>query len=120
VDSTVPGFPQNPYPIAGILQFAASLIRMLGINLTRGGSEEVTTADDGSYGIDPANMDNGYDEGDVIRIQSGSWYRDIFIDTTNNPDGEDVNLNKPVDIGIVTGKGVSLPRGIICGSTQRR
>lgn len=111
----MPGFPQVPYPIAGLLQFAASLVSVIGKNLTRGGSEGVSTAEDASYIIDPANMENGYDEGDVIRIQSGSWYTDISIDSTNNPGGVVQNLNKPVEIGIIREKGANIPRGISCG-----
>ncbi|MDP2217218.1 MAG: hypothetical protein Q8J68_08035 [Methanolobus sp.] len=107
---------QNPYPIVGILQGAGTGVTVTGVNLTAGGTEEVSTESDGSYIIDPANMGT-YSDGDVIKISSGTWYIDIKIDIENYPDGIIANLNRPA---IITPKrisrGASVERGIACGA----
>ncbi len=109
-------FPQNPYPIVGILQNARAGVTVKGINLNTGGTEEVTTETDGSYIIDPANMTEGYSDGDIIRISSGDWFIHVRIDLTNYPGGIEKNIKKPIVAakrGL--GKGTSFDRGISCG-----
>jgi len=111
------GFPQNPFPIVGILQGAAAGAAVKGNNLSTGGTEEVATAEDGSYIIDPANMDEGYSDGDVIRLSAGTWYTDVKIDLENYPGGIERNLSRPI---IITprrdGRILSVERGISCGA----
>lgn len=107
--------PQNPFPIAGILQGAGAGVAVTGHNLTSGGTEEVSTESDGSYIIDPANMGT-YSDGDVIRIQSGSWYTDVKIDLENYPGGIEKNVSRPLVISPRRiSRGASLERGISCG-----
>jgi hypothetical protein len=112
----MPDFPQNPFPIVGILQGAGAGVTVKGTNLSTGGSEEVSTESDGSYIIDPANMTGGYSDGDVIRISSGTWYTDVKIDLVNYPAGIAANLSRTI---IITprriSRGASLERGISCG-----
>lgn len=110
---------QNPYPITGILQGAGAGVTVTGHNLTSGGTEEVITDVDGSWGIDPANMgtySDGDSDGDVIRISAGAWYIDAKIDIENYPGGIEKNLSRPA---IITprriSRGASLERGISCG-----
>lgn len=88
----MPDFPQNPYPITGFLQGAGAGVTVTGINLTSGGTEQVSTESDGSFIIDPANMENGYNNGDIIHIKSGIRYNNIKIDLDNYPDGIEKNL----------------------------
>lgn len=108
-------FPQNPYPIFGIIQGGIANITITGLNLNTGEIEQIITADDGSYIIDPANMTNGYSNGDVIRISAGTWYFDIVIDTDEYPGGVEKNLNKPVVIKTKKIHGASIERGVVCG-----
>ncbi len=112
--------PQNPYPLVGTLQGLPSGVQITCQNLTSGGTEQVITADDGSFIVDPANIGT-YSDGDSIRIFSGSWYVNTVIDMINYPDGIIINLSKPV---IITSKrisrGTSMNRGILCGVLARR
>lgn len=115
----MPDFPQNPYPIVGILQSARAGITVNGINLNTGGTESVITELDGSYIIDPANMSGGYSDGDIIKIYSGTWYINIKIDLISYSDGIEKNLKKPNIINPnrprkESKKGATLDRGITC------
>ena len=112
----MPDFPQNPYPIIGIIQNARAGVTVSGTNLNTGGTENVTTESDGSYIIDPANMTGGYSNGDIIRISSGSWLINVYIDITNYPDGKEKNINIQISVTPrIISKGASLDRGISCG-----
>ena len=112
----MPDFPQNPYPIIGIIQNTRAGVAVNGINLNTGGTESVFTESDGSYIIDPANMTGGYSDGDIIRISSGSWVINVKIDLTNYPDGKLKNINRQISVTPKrVSKGASLDRGISCG-----
>ncbi len=113
-------FPQNPYPIVGILQNARAGVTVKGINLNTGGTETVITETDGSYIIDPANMTGGYSDGDVINIISGDWFINVRIDLENYPDGIEKSIKRTnIIIPKRMSKGASLDRGISCGYSKR-
>ncbi len=114
-------FPQNPYPIVGILQGARAGVTVKSVNLNTGGTEEVVTETDGSYIIDPANMTEGYSDGDIIRISSGDWFIHVRIDLTNYPGGIEKNIKRAnIIIPKRVSKGTSLDRGISCGKLSCR
>lgn len=114
-------FPQNPYPITGLVQGAGSGVTVKGINLSTSKSEQVTTETDGSFIIDPANMTDGYSDSDVIRLITGSWHVDVRIDLTNYPSGIDKDIDRPnAVINRRISRGAGLDRGISCGRSKAR
>lgn len=121
-------FPYTPYPITGKLYIIGNIAqgkKITGINTTVGDTEEITTENDGSFIIDPANMKDtanmkhGYSNNDSIKITFGAWYKYINIDLTNYPDGIQKDLSIPPIITILKGRGIGLPQGISCGKSKR-
>ncbi|RLE73794.1 MAG: hypothetical protein DRJ56_08615, partial [Thermoprotei archaeon] len=82
------------------------------VNLNTGESLQTTTAADGSYVFELANLPSGYNDGDVLKIQINSQEKtlvvdasvgyqrveDFIIDMSNNaqnPDAENKQISTP-------------------------
>jgi len=94
----------------GIVPDSGIGVTVKGTNLTTNESESVTSAGDGSFFLDAANMmPTGYNSelGDIIRITSAGYYAEVIVNVELYPDGVEVVLtNNPVTMASVIPSGV--------------
>lgn len=88
-------FPQNPWPMYGYAPGNGVNVAVTQKNLSTNEEETVTTASDGSFILDPANLASGYSElGDIIRVTSGIYFKEVVCDTATYPDGREIVLDQ--------------------------
>lgn len=116
-------FPQNPFPVFGKIIDRGSGIVVTMLNLRTNESDTAITDTDGSFVLDPSNTDNGYEEGDILRISAMSSTRFIKVDTQLNPGGVNADLIDTLityNKSIISRKGLTVPHGISLGKTKTK
>lgn len=103
-------FPQDPYPIYGKVLYRAGGYTVTLLNITTGESLTEVTESDGSFVLDPANLDSGYSDSDMLKVTYVSSYKFVVINITDYPDGRAANIRPKIAIG--KRKGVFPPYAI--------